>query len=45
MTNHISIAIGADHAGFDYKSMLIDYLKEYSIKDFGTYGTSGCQCC
>lgn len=39
MTNNISIAIGADHAGFDYKSMLIDYLKEYSIKDFGTYGT------
>lgn len=38
MTNNISIAIGADHAGFEYKTMLIEYLKDYSIKDFGTYG-------
>jgi ribose 5-phosphate isomerase B len=37
MTNNISIAIGADHAGFEYKSMLIDFLKDYTIKDFGTY--------
>jgi len=37
MTKNISIAIGADHAGFEYKSMLIDFLKDYSIKDFGTY--------
>ena len=37
MNNTISIAIGADHAGFEYKTMLIDFLKEYSIKDFGTY--------
>ncbi len=37
MNNNISIAIGADHAGFEYKNMLIDFLKEYSIKDFGTY--------
>jgi ribose 5-phosphate isomerase B len=37
MNNTISIAIGADHAGFEYKNMLIDFLKEYSIKDFGTY--------
>ena len=37
MNNKISIAIGADHAGFEYKSMLIDFLKDYTIKDFGTY--------
>ena len=39
MNKNISIAIGADHAGFEYKSMLIDFLKEYSIKDFGTFST------
>ncbi len=37
MTQTISIAIGADHAGFEYKSMLIDFLKDYTIKDFGAY--------
>jgi len=37
MDNNITIAIGADHAGFEYKTMLIDFLKEYNIKDFGTY--------
>lgn len=39
MSANISIAIGADHAGFEYKSMLLDFLKENNIKDFGTYGT------
>ena len=38
MNTKISIAIGADHAGFEYKNMLIDFLKDYTIKDFGTYG-------
>jgi ribose 5-phosphate isomerase B len=37
MNQNISIAIGADHAGFEFKSILVDFLKEYSIKDFGTY--------
>lgn len=32
-----SIAIGGDHAGFDYKSMIIKHLEGYEIKDFGTY--------
>ena len=34
-----SIAIGGDHAGYDLKGILVDYLqkKGYSIKDFGTY--------
>ncbi len=35
------IAIGADHAGFEYKSQVISFLegKGLSIKDFGTYST------
>ncbi len=37
MNNSISIAIGGDHAGFEYKKVLIDFLKEYTVKDFGTY--------
>jgi ribose 5-phosphate isomerase B len=38
-TKKISIAIGADHAGYEYKSMLISFLKDFNIKDFGTYST------
>ncbi|MEJ7691618.1 ribose 5-phosphate isomerase B [Daejeonella sp.] len=37
MTNPVSIAIGGDHAGFKYKEVLIDFLKEYTVKDFGTF--------
>jgi ribose 5-phosphate isomerase B len=35
----MKIAIGSDHAGFSYKSMLIDHLSRegHEIKDFGTY--------
>ncbi|TDS15931.1 ribose 5-phosphate isomerase B [Sphingobacterium paludis] len=31
------IAIGSDHAGFEYKTALIDFLKEggYDVEDFG----------
>ncbi len=33
------IAIGGDHAGFEYKSIIIELLEEtgYEVKDFGTY--------
>jgi len=36
-----TIAIGADHAGYEYKSMLTDLLKEkgLEVKDFGTYSS------
>ena len=37
MKKELSIAIGGDHAGFEYKNILIDFLKEYKVKDFGTY--------
>lgn len=36
-TDKVKIAIGADHAGFDYKEMLKEYLATYEVKDFGTY--------
>ncbi|MBO9672646.1 MAG: ribose 5-phosphate isomerase B [Sphingobacteriaceae bacterium] len=33
----IKIAIGADHAGFEYKELLKDFLQDYELKDFGTH--------
>jgi len=33
----IKIAIGADHAGFEYKEILKDFLQDYQVKDFGPY--------
>jgi ribose 5-phosphate isomerase B len=35
------VAIGGDHAGFDYKEQLISFLegKGIAFKDFGTYST------
>ena len=33
----IKIAIGADHAGFEYKELLKAYLSTNEVKDFGTY--------
>lgn len=37
MVPKIKIAIGADHAGFDYKEMIKAFLETYEVKDFGTY--------
>lgn len=33
------IAVGADHAGYEYKAAIIDFLQEQGlpVKDFGTY--------
>ncbi|TZF85592.1 ribose 5-phosphate isomerase B (plasmid) [Pedobacter sp. BS3] len=38
---NISIAIGGDHAGFEYKKALMDFLAGYpvTVKDFGTYSS------
>lgn len=35
------VAIGADHAGFEYKELIANFLKEKGIayKDFGTYSS------
>ena len=37
--NNLQFAVGGDHAGFDYKDALIQYLKDLQIgvKDCGTY--------
>ncbi|WP_316735162.1 ribose 5-phosphate isomerase B [Pedobacter aquatilis] len=35
----IKIAIGADHAGFEYKEILKTYLTDYELKDFGTHSS------
>ena len=33
------MAIGADHAGFEYKELLKAYLTDYELKEFGTHST------
>ncbi len=33
------IALGADHAGFAYKKILLAHLGQNELKDFGTYST------
>src|SRR5580658_1907167 len=40
----MKIAIGGDHAGFDYKAALIPYLtqKGYEVKDFGPFTNESC---
>ena len=35
--NSLKIAIGSDHAGFDYKEAIADWLADADLKDFGTY--------
>ena len=35
----VKIAIGADHAGFEYKELLKSFLTDYEVKDFGAYST------
>jgi ribose 5-phosphate isomerase B len=37
MNKGLKIAIGADHAGFEYKKDLIEGLDVKEVKDFGTY--------
>ncbi|HTI57683.1 ribose 5-phosphate isomerase B [Mucilaginibacter sp.] len=35
--NDLKIAIGADHAGFEYKEAIAKWLNQENLKDFGTY--------
>lgn len=35
--NDLKIAIGADHAGFEYKEAIAKWLNDEHLKDFGTY--------
>ena len=40
MNNTLRIAIGADHAGFDYKEAIVKWLNADNLKDFGTYSSA-----
>ena len=40
MNNTLKIAIGADHAGFDYKEAIAKWLNADNLKDFGTYSSA-----
>lgn len=42
--DHLKVAIGADHAGFHYKELIIEYLKARNIEfvDIGTYTPESC---
>ncbi|UEG53001.1 ribose 5-phosphate isomerase B [Mucilaginibacter daejeonensis] len=37
MNKELKIALGADHAGFNYKQALLEWLPNATVKDFGTY--------
>ncbi|HEX8378488.1 MAG TPA: ribose 5-phosphate isomerase B [Pedobacter sp.] len=39
MDKSLSIAIGSDHAGFEYKQLLSEFLQGSQLKDFGTYSS------
>ena len=40
----MKIAIGSDHAGFEYKNEIIKYLKNngHEVEDFGTHSDEAC---
>jgi ribose 5-phosphate isomerase B len=42
MFEHNTIALGSDHAGFDYKQMLAHWLRDngYEVRDFGTHSSA-----
>jgi ribose 5-phosphate isomerase B len=40
MKNDLKIAIGADHAGFDYKEAISKWLGTDNLEDFGTYSSA-----
>ncbi|WCT12132.1 ribose 5-phosphate isomerase B [Mucilaginibacter jinjuensis] len=40
MNTDLKIAIGSDHAGFEYKQALAAFIKAAELKDFGTYSAT-----
>jgi ribose 5-phosphate isomerase B len=40
----MKIALGTDHAGYEYKERIKEYLREkgHEVKDFGTFSTEAC---
>lgn len=37
MSTPVKIAIGSDHAGYEYKEIIKAFLQDYEVKDFGTH--------
>jgi ribose 5-phosphate isomerase B len=39
---HLPIAVGADHAGFEYKTAVVKYLNQigFQVADYGTYSNN-----
>jgi len=42
MKKGLKIAIGGDHAGFEYKQAIIDFLSGQEVKDFGPFSADSC---
>ena len=42
MKQGLKIAIGGDHAGFEYKQAIIEFLVANEVKDFGPYSDASC---
>ena len=42
MKKSFKIAIGGDHAGFEYKQAIIEFLAANEVKDFGPYSEASC---
>lgn len=40
MNTDLKIAIGSDHAGFEYKQALAAFVQAAKLKDFGTYSAT-----
>lgn len=40
MKEDLRIAIGADHAGYEYKQAILDELDVKELKDYGTYSSA-----
>lgn len=40
MNTDLKIAIGSDHAGFEYKQALAAFVQAAKLKDFGTYSAA-----
>jgi len=40
MKEGLKIAIGGDHAGFEYKQAIAEVLSSYEVTDFGTYSSA-----
>jgi ribose 5-phosphate isomerase B len=40
MNDTLKIAIGADHAGYEYKEAISKWLNADNVKDFGTYSSA-----